>query len=316
MTDTAVALDRPIDAIEPLPNGSTARSASRWSSRWATLDARLADPTLPLLLTLVLVLLATDRAWYVAVPVTVLAVVGLAVPTVIRSAYLWFGLAGTLGAAAWAGRWQVDNHQFLIAYWCLAAGLAARSPAPDEVRRSSARLLVGAVFALAAIWKLVSPDFLDGSFMRFTLLTDERFSDVAALVGDVDPAALGANRDAVSALGDPGGVLDPVHLTGSPRLDLVATVLTWWTLLIEAAVAVMFLAPWPRIARYRDGALITFIVTTYAVAPVVGFGWVLVCLGLAQHETTRRRVRVAYLGAFLMVQIYTAPWTSVLGLTP
>ena len=53
-----------------------------------------------------------------------------------------------------------------------------------------------------------------------------------------------------------------------------------------------------------------------AVAPVVGFGWVLVCLGLAQREPTRRMLPLAYLGAFLLVQVFTAPWVSVAGLVP
>lgn len=54
--------------------------------------------------------------------------------------------------------------------------------------------------------------------------------------------------------------------------------------------------------------------TTYAAAPVVGFGWVLVCLGLAQHERSRPLVPLAYVAAFLLVQVFTGPWTSLSGL--
>ena len=288
----------------------------RARARLAALDARLADAQLPLVLTLVLVMLATSRSWYVAVPAVILAVVGLAVPAALRSWGLWLALAGVLGAAAWAARWQVDNHQFLIAYWCLALGVAARSPDPAQVRRWSARLLIGAVFVLATMWKLLSPDFVDGSFMRFTLLTDERFAEVAALVGDIDPADLDANRQAMTALAEPDRPLTATPLTGSHRLDVVATAVTWWTLAIEGAVALTFLSPWRRLARHRDLTLIAFVATTYAVAPVVGFGWVLVCLGLAQHEPGRRWVRLGYFGAFLLVQAYVAPWTSVAGLMP
>jgi hypothetical protein len=289
----------------------------RLTGQLRQLDERLRDPDLPLVLTLVLVMLVTNRSWYVAVPAVILSIVGLAMPSVRRSWGLWLALAGILGAAAWTKRWQIDNHQFLIAYWCLAIGVASRSPDPARVRRWSARLLVGAVFALATMWKLLSPDFLDGSFMRFTLLTDQRFTDVAALVGDVDPAALDANRRSMTALAEPDNPLtEATVLTGSSRLDALADVLTWWTIAIEGAVAVCFLVPWRRIGRHRDLALVAFVSTTYAVAPVVGFGWVLVAMGLTQHEPGRRGVRLGYFATFLLVQAYVAPWTSVAGLVP
>jgi hypothetical protein len=303
---------------EPRRDGvKPASGLEQVKSRLTAFDRRLADPDLPLVLTLVLVMLATSRAWYVAVPAVILAIVGLAVPSVRRSWGLWLALAGVLGAGAWARRWEIDNHQFLIAYWCLAIGVASRSPDPARVRRWSARVLIGAVFALATMWKLLSPDFLDGSFMRYTLLTDERFADVAALVSDVDPAALDANRQAISTLAEPDQPLTGVtRLIGSDRIDTIATGLTWWTIAIESAVALTFLVPWRRLARHRDLALVAFVGTTYAVAPVVGFGWVLVSMGLTQHEPGRRGVRLAYFVTFLLVQAYVSPWTSVAGLTP
>jgi hypothetical protein len=283
-------------------------------ARLTALSDRLGDPSVPLALTLVLVLQATSEDWYVRVPVVVLATVGVVVPTIRASARFWLALAATLGAAAWAGRWHVDNHQFLIAYWCLALGLAAASADPGRTRRISARLLVGAVFLLATTWKLLSPDFLDGSFMRFTLLTDPRFGEVAELVGGLDSSDLEDNRAAVDALGDPAGPLDPVRLHSTPRLDRAAQALTWWTVAIEGAVAVTFLTRWRRLARQRDLALIAFLITTYAVAPVIGFGWVLACLGLAQRDRSRRLIPLGYVGAFLLVQVFTTPWTALAGL--
>jgi hypothetical protein len=315
------ALDTPAPATSPSADVPTAAatleaagSVAGVGARLLALSERLGDPSVPLALTLVLVMLATAGDWYVRVPVVVLATVAVAVPSTRGSARLWLALAATLGAAAWADRWRVDNHQFLIAYWCLTLGLAASSADPARVRRNGARLLVGAVFLLATAWKLVSPDFVDGSFMRYTLLTDTRFGEVAELVGGVGERDLEANREALGALDEPDGALDPVRLRSTGRLDAAAQVLTWWTLAIEGAVAVVFLVPWRLLARHRDLALIAFVVTTYAVAPVIGFGWVLVCLGLAQREPSRRLVPVAYLSAFLLVQIFTAPWTALAGL--
>ena len=321
---SAVAPPRPAraTAMEPAPIPPDRRVSplrSRVAALRATvagLDRRLADPHLPLALTLLLVLLGTSQSWYVAVPVVVLAVVGLIQPRATDRPMFWSALAATLGAAAWAGRWQVDNHQFLIAYWCFALALAAASPAPASVRRVAARVLIAAVFVLAVVWKATSPDFVDGSFMRYTLLTDVRFTEVATLIGGVGPNELAENRAMVEGLGRPDAVLGPVALHGSSRMDVLADAVTYWTLLIEGAVALAFALPWRRLARWRDALLITFIVTTYAIAPVVGFGWVLVCLGLAQHERDRRGIRLAYVAAFLLVQAFTAPWTSIAGLMP
>lgn len=298
---------RPHTALHTAPPAGLRAWAARSS-------VRLGDPSVPLVLTLVLVMLATPGRWYVAVPTVVLGTVGIVVPGVRDSARFWLALAATLGAAAWSDRWQIDNHQFLIAYWCLALGVAAPSPDPARVRRLSARLLVGVVFLSATTWKVLSPDFVDGSFMRYTLLTDSRFDEVATLVGGVPSQDLEANRHAVAGLDDPAASLEPVRLRSTGPLDGAARALTWWTLVIEGTVAVAFLAPWRRLARQRDLALIAFVVTTYAVAPVVGFGWVLVCLGLAQREPSRPLVPLAYMGAFLLVQAFTAPWTSLAGL--
>jgi hypothetical protein len=284
--------------------------------RLRLLDTRLGEPSVPVTLTLVLVMLGTDGAWYVGVPTVVLGTMGIVVGSVRTSSRFWLALAATVGAAAWANRWSTDNHQYLIAYWCLALGLAASSTDPARVRRISARLLVGGVFLLATTWKILSPDFVDGSFLRYTLLTDQRFTEVATLVGGVDPDDLAANRDTVAALDDPATAVGPVRLHSTGRLDAAAEALTWWTLLVEGSVALAFLAPWRRLGRHRDPLLLTFVVTTYAIAPVVGFGWVLACLGLAQREPTRRGLPLAYLGAFLLVQVFTAPWVSVAGLVP
>ena len=103
------------------------------------------------------------------------------------------------------------------------------------------------------------------------------------MIGGVDTHDLDANRtvfDAMDAAG-PGASVALLGLTA--RLALLADVLTWWTLAIEGAVALAFLCPGPSwLGRHRDHLLITFTVTTYLAAPVLGFGWLLLVLGLAQ----------------------------------
>jgi hypothetical protein len=298
------------------PTDADARWRTRALGALVALDERLADPAVPVQLTLLLVVLATDSAWTVAVPVVVLAVTGLVVPATTRRMTFWLALAAALAAAAVNKRWQLDNHQFLIVYWCAALGAAAPAVDAVRVRARAARILVGLVFVLAVGWKLLSPDFTQGAFLRYTLLTDPRFSEVATLVGGVAPSDLVDNRARHAAAARPDHPVGPLELRSGPRIDALAHALTGWTLLIEGAVAAAFLVPWRRLGRVRDGALITFVVTTYAVAPVTGFGWVLVAMGLSQADRHRRGVRVAYLAAFLLVQVFVAPWPRLFGLDP
>ena len=91
-------------------------------------------------------------------------------------------------------------------------------------------------------------------------------------------------------------------------MAFVADVLTWWTLAIEGAVALAFLGPgrsW--LGRHRDHLLITFTATTYLAAPVLGFGWLLLVLGLAQCRSTVGHLRVLYVAAFVAVRIGATP---------
>ena len=57
-----------------------------------------------------------------------------------------------------------DNHIYLLAYWCLAIGLALAGPAPAATLATSSRWLVGAAFTMAVLWKAVlSPDYVEAA---------------------------------------------------------------------------------------------------------------------------------------------------------
>ena len=71
-------------------------------------------------------------------------------------------------------------------------------------------------------------------------------------------------------------------------------------------VAAAFLAPGLRwlVGGARHGLLMAFCISTYAVAPVAGFGWLLAAMGLAQLESDGHRLRVAYVAVFSLIFIY------------
>jgi hypothetical protein len=236
------------------------------------------------------------------------AMVGLLAPGVARAPCLWLGLAALTGARVVLDWPFADNHGYLLAYWCLAAGLALRSPEPGEFLAANARWLIGLAFAFATLWKLVlSPDFADGTFFRVSLVVDPRFEWITTLAGGVGPGELEALRAVLLAHADVAAAGAAAGVELPARLDAIAVGATAITLVLEAALAAAFL--WPRagaLAALRDALLLAFCAATYAVAPVPGFGWLLLAMGAAQTAPDRRALRLLYVGVFALLILYGA----------
>jgi hypothetical protein len=242
--------------------------------------------------------------------ILVLVVLAFVSPGAVRKPLLWLALAALCSLRV-AVDWPLpDNHAYLLAYWCLAAGIALWSNQPERALAWSGRLLIGAAFFFASLWKLfLSPDFLSGDFMRFTWILDARFADAAALLGRMDAEALDANRAyLVGAPDAPLALVEPVAFLWVTRF------FTWWAAGIEAAVAIAFLWPGALLARWRDALLLLFCATTYAVAPVFGFAWLLLSMGAAQCPARPTRLRATYLAIFALMLLYRdLPWMAWLG---
>ena len=233
-----------------------------------------------------------------------LAGAGLLLPGALRRSALWFALA-SLAALRVALDWPLpDNHAYLLAWWCLAVGLALRAPEPGMELAWSGRVLVGLVFAFAFLWKAVlSPDFVSGDFQRFAWLTDPRFELATLRLGGLSAEALEANRMFLLGARDA-----PEALALTPAFRAWTWSATLWTLITEGALALMFLAPPSMTARFRDALLLAFCIVTYAFAPVAGFAWLLLSMGLAQAPPGRRW-SAAYLATAALVLLYDQePW--------
>jgi hypothetical protein len=235
--------------------------------------------------------------------VTAAAAAGLLLPGLLRAPALWLALAALAGLRVALDWPMADNHAYLLAYWCLAVGLALRSGDPGGWLGWNAAWLLGLAFAFASAWKLVlSPDYLDGTFFRVFLATDERFAPLVRRVAGIAPGDLAALREALQQHAHlPAPAPPPVPA----RLSLLAGVATWWTVALELVVAIAFLAPRrSRVAALRDPLLLGFCAVTYAFAPVHGFGWLLLAIGVAQTPPVAGPRRAAYVGAFLLLVLY------------
>ena len=237
---------------------SAARRLARVLAERSAELGRLEPAHLAARLTLVSLLLAPIGGWDLRAWVLVLAAAGLLAPRLAEWAPFWLALSG-LAALRVVADWPLsDNHAYLLAIWCLALGLAFAGGAPRQDLATSARWLVAIAFALAVLQKaVVSPDYLDGTFFRWLLAEDGRFEELGRLLGrgELELASTRALLEAV-----PGeDLLSGARFVETPALRAAAHVLTWATLGVEAAVALVFLAPGRRLASARDALLLLFL---------------------------------------------------------
>ena len=274
--------------------------------------AGLSPVALALRLTLLEILLRPAAAWPLRTALLVLAGVALVHGRLLLAPLTWLLLAALSGLRLVVDWPLADNHAYLLAYWCLAVALAALVPDAHRSLASSARWLAGLAFAFAVLWKaFLSPDYLDGRFFRVTLIQDARFADVAMLLGGLSPEELQQNREYLEPLPEGAELVDARVLVEPPAFRRLAGALTWGGLALEALVAAVFLLPARPLLRHA--ALLVFCLTTYAFAPVAGFGCLLLVLGLAQTNPAEARTRALYVAAFFLVLTYAeVPWAALL----
>jgi hypothetical protein len=189
-------------------------------------------------------------------------------------------------------------------------GVSLLSAHPIRTLAVNSRALIGLCFLFAAFWKFYSPDFLDGSFLDFTLLTDKRFETVSRVAGGVTSDVLASNRAAVADLAREDNRQTSVLVRGTAGTLTLARFLTGWTIMMESAVAVAFLWPGRRgVARLRDPLLGLFLLTTYPIASVLTFGWVLAVMGFAQASS--QVTRLFYAAVFVLLPLYEVPFGRV-----
>ncbi len=253
---------------------------------------------------------------FIVRPITIsLALLGLVFANQLRNPILWFFLT-ILTASRVLLDWPLaDNHAYLLCYWCLAIFIALKVNHTQECLALNGRLMIGLVFLFATFWKLVfSPDYADGQFFQVMMITDSRFEGFTQLVGGLSKEDIKGLRDLI----EPSVYNTVANLNSSiqpsARFNLVASIASYWNIIINAIIAIAFIWPIERgFSKVRDGLLIFFCVITYAVATVEGFGWLLLAMGIAQCRPDRVIALFMYLGAFVLVLFYREiPWAELI----
>lgn len=257
------------------------------------------------ILSLVYYLLHAPTFWYSAGPVAAFALPAILFPKVRTNPWIWVGIALSLAAGVIPNWFEADNHKYVAIYWSLALACVywARSET-QLVLATNARLLLGGCMFFATLWKVLSPTYLSGEFFEFTLLTDDRFSTFLDTVTSLDAEAIDQNHktyDFVRSGNAPPG--SAVEFRFSPGVSTIAMLCTYWTILIEGLLAAVFLMPTGNwVTRLRHGSLIAFGATTYFLAPVPGFGCLLMLMGMSQSPAIGSSLYRVYFALFVVVQ--------------
>jgi len=286
--------------------------------RWALRDAIISDGRDHLVLKFTLALLVLYGADGGAVQIVILVLAGgmLVLPGLLMHSHLWWVLLAGLAAHNLQRWYAIDNHKYLIMYWTLACALWIHGGRQREGMARTAQALVALVFAFAVFWKVYAGQYLDGSFMRWTLLTEPRLEGLATYLLNTGTTDLGTTREAIRMAGVLGHTGLSIPLETSPSLVRVAFGLSWMVRIVESLVAIAHFIPGPKAYRLRHACLMAFILLTYFLLPVRGFAFALAVLGLAQCRTDDTGRVMTYVVLFGLIQLTMLAWQSFLPGTP
>ncbi len=282
------------------------------------LDQELREPLdLLALLTVFMLVVAGPQIWYFHTPIVAMAVCAMCFRSLVRTTQFWYLSATLIGTVVYLNWEGADNHKYLICYWCLALCCAFSMPPKyrEQGIMTTSRLLLALCMLLSVAWKAATPDYLNGEFFHYTLMIDERFESFARWFGSLPQGVVADNRQLIGLLqnGHLRGIeVSSVTLDDAGGMRGLVGFMTWWTILIEGLIGLLFCLPDRRwINRTRNTCLLLFATTTYAVATVRGFGWMLMMLGFAQCKREQKGFKLAYLGTFILVQLYALPYEAV-----
>jgi hypothetical protein len=304
-------------AISPVPAAdASARQRSRAAALVDAVRRAFDDATtfdIAAAMTCLVLVSYAESLWFIRIPVLALGVAAIVYRPLARRAAYWFLVSGVLSAGYLVIWYTIDNHKYLTAYWCLALAVSLVAAHPLRAAAVNARLLIGLCFLFAVVWKVISLEFVDGTFFHFSLVSDPRFRNFSALVGGVSADALASNSQALAALVRGGGAVDAVAFHSSERVAWLAQLIALWTIAIEGLIAVAFLWPEGRaLSKWRDAVLLLFLITTYPIATVPGFGWLLVAMGMAQSSARWAFTRPLYVFTFALHPLFLLPFGHII----
>jgi len=268
---------------------------------------------LVLLMTLLTILLFMQHTYLLKGVLLLMIPFGILFKEVARSAVYWSLLAFFVIVGFIPILLTADNHIYLTVYWIAALAVSLWARDKQYSIEFNARLLIGLCFGFATLWKILSPEFLDGTFFYFTFLTDSRFFEFAELTAGITRDMRAHNVEVYEMMKSVNYQVDPVTLKTTPILSFVSIFMAYWTVFIEGWIAVSFLLPVKhKLSKWRDIPLVIFMITTYPVATVRGFATLLAVMAFAQCYRQNKHMRIIYLLIFLGIPLFKLPFEAII----
>ncbi len=237
--------------------------------------------------------------------VALVSVTSLLVTRVRRGPWIWLVTALFFAPGLLLNWHHQEDHTYLAVYWCLVLALAFGGRRPLAVLRSNGRVLIGLVFAFAVMWKIITPAFVDGSLFHYKLLFDYRFRDaVTQPIGRLSDVETQRNLESLGKLQAPTSCSSQAVMQYPETVSWLAHGLTWATIVMELALALTFLLRYRWFHRFRNSVLCLFMLSTYTLVPVLGFGMLFASLGIAQTRRREKGARLAYLATALLISVW------------
>ncbi|NNJ73991.1 MAG: hypothetical protein HKP56_02420, partial [Anderseniella sp.] len=187
-------------------------------------------------------------------------------PALLESRVLWLALSIVNTVALVDGWVAADNHKYLTVYWVyvvtLAVGVSDRKLG-ETILAWHGRFFLVFVFCAAALQKTISPTYMSGEMFEMRLLIDERFKAFGHLLG-LDKSVADAAYELSARLRNPMTEFEgnAVALPSTDRIRTLGLVITWYDLIIQYAIGLLFIPGRGITDRIGHYLLLFFIFTT------------------------------------------------------
>lgn len=278
--------------------------------------------TLSLQMLLIIFLMFMNDNGYLSIFLPIIIVPALLFKEVRENIYVWIFLS-VMGSYFYLIRdlvGYVPNHKHVYAYVIIMITLSFLLKSTTErlsFIKTQSRYIIGFIFLFAVIGKFLAPEFLNGAFFEFTNITDPRFFGFTSQLGNVDFNLLKENETQLEALINTSNPKSNYMLHSSDQVTTIGKILSYWTIFIEGMVAICFcLSSRFALSKYRNVFLVIFILTTYPIATVTGFGIILTTLGFIQSLNNNKFSGYSwfYLVVYILLPLNQFPFTRLLTL--
>ena len=242
---------------------------------------------------------------------------GILFTGVLLNKYYWLVISSifSIFCALYGLKYALDNHVHLFAILLITGTITVYLYHDSKDWKSffgtNTRITLGLIFLFATAGKLLTPEFRDGSFFEYLLFTFPDFKGISSILSGNEKTILAETNKLPNLLLSTKSPATDIYILNSvPGIEMGARFLTYWTILIEGAIALLYLLPSRyRITNYRDIVLILFIITTYPFATVMGFARTLmilafICSALRYEGTDQFKYPLIYLGIFVFITLF------------